>query len=153
MSLKVLEFFVKKKKQYQPCCTKKWGQKVECRRNKWIKETEREQSHRQGSIESLYLSLPEETLFSLILFTRLTFHNVTPPLVSPWNDVWEKQVQKLYTDDVTIQILVVLLIGCATRRICFSQSEALPKGSPVWIFCTAFSRGNQWWHRESGLFS
>ena len=151
MSLKVLEFFVKKKKQYQPCCTKKWGQKVECRRNKWIKETEREQSHRQGSIESLYLSLPEETLFSLILFTRLTFHNVTPPLVSPWNDVWEKQDQKLYTDDVIIQIL-------AFDWLCYAGNLLQPirsttQRSPVWIFCTAFSRGNQWWHRESGLFS
>ena len=52
----------------------------------------------------------------------------------------EKQVQKLYTDDVTIQIRVVLLIGRATRGICFSQSEGLPKGSPVWVFLHCFLR-------------
>ena len=36
-----------------------------------------EQSQRQASIDSLYLSLTEETSFSLILLTRLTFHNAT----------------------------------------------------------------------------
>lgn len=42
-----------------------------------VKETERKQSQRQASIDSLYLSLTEETSFSLILLTRLTFHNAT----------------------------------------------------------------------------
>ena len=46
-----------------------------------VKETERKQSQRQASIDSLYLSLTEETS------TRLTFHNATTG--SPWNDVWE----------------------------------------------------------------
>ena len=43
-----------------------------------VKEAERKQSQRQASIDSLYLSLTEETSFSfLILLTRLTFHNAT----------------------------------------------------------------------------
>ena len=50
----------------------------------------------------------------------------------------------------TTQIWVVHLIGPATREICFSQSEALPRsGSSVWNFFSGssdlFSLGNQWW--------
>ena len=49
-----------------------------------VKETERKQSQRQASIDSLYLSLTEETSFSLILLTRLTFHNATTGFPVKW---------------------------------------------------------------------
>ena len=60
-----------------------------------VKETERQQSQRQASIDSLYLSLTEETSFSLTLLTRLTFHNATTGF--PREMTSEKQVQKLGT--------------------------------------------------------
>ena len=51
----------------------------------------------------------------------------TPPLVSPRNDVWETSAEIPYWWRFTTQILVVLLIGCAPREICFNQSAALPR--------------------------
>ena len=50
-----------------------------------------------------------------------------PPLVSPRNDVWETSAEIPYWWRFTTQILVVLLIGCAPREICFNQSAALPR--------------------------
>ena len=68
---------------------------------------------------------------------------MTPPLVSPREITSEKRLQKCFTT----QIWVVILIGRTATEICFSQSEALPDLSSVWDYCNRFSdgisRGNQ----------
>ena len=70
-------------------------------------------------------------------------HFETPPLVSPREMTSEKRLQKCFTT----QIWVVILIGRTATEICFSQSEALPDLSSVWDYCNRFSdgisRGNQ----------
>ena len=64
-------------------------------------------------------------------------HFATPPLVSPWNDVWETSAEIPYWWRVTIQIWVVLLIGWSKFPIQFGQSEAT---SSVWNFCAQVIR-------------
>ena len=49
------------------------------------------------------------------------------PLFSPPNDVWETSAEIPYQWRLTIQIWVVLLIGCAGWEILFNQWEALPR--------------------------
>ena len=70
-------------------------------------------------------------------------HFETPPLVSPHEITSEKRLQKCFTT----QIWVVILIGRSATEIWFSQSEALPDLSSEWDYCNRFSdgisRGNQ----------
>ena len=47
--------------------------------------------------------------------------------VSPQNDVWEKSAEIPHWRLLTIQILVVLLIGRTEWKICSNQSEAPPR--------------------------
>ena len=91
-------------------------------------------------------------------------HFATTPLVFPRNDAWETRVEIPYRWRVTAQIWVVLLIGLATWKICFSQSQALPR-SGLWRFISmeflrvSLSRHfagkivGLWRRRKSAVFS
>ena len=69
-------------------------------------------------------------------------HFATPPVESPWNDVWEsKRAQKFHTDDATLstQIWEVLLIGWS--KFSANQNYFPELGSvtsSVWNFCARF---------------
>ena len=52
-------------------------------------------------------------------------HFATPPTVSPRNDVWKTNAEISYRLRITTQIWVVLLIGRATREICFNQPNII----------------------------
>ena len=63
-------------------------------------------------------------------------HFARPSLVSPRNDVWGTSGEIPYWWRITTRIWVRLLIGRVARKICFNQSQALPKSgkctSSVW---------------------
>ena len=63
-------------------------------------------------------------------------HFATPPLVSPREMTSEKRLQKCFTT----QIWVVILIGRGVKEICFSQSEALPRSVISMEFLRSFVR-------------
>ena len=63
-------------------------------------------------------------------------HFATPPLVSPREMTSEKRLQKCFTT----QIWVVILIGRGAKEICFSQSEALPRSVISVEFLRSFVR-------------
>ena len=73
-------------------------------------------------------------------------HMATLPLVSPPNDVWQKNAEIPYWWRVTTQISVVLLIGRAAWEIWFNQSEALPR-SGIQEFLRSFLKRH--WTRSS----
>ena len=85
-----------------------------------------------------------------------------PPLVSPWNDVWDRSAEIPYWWRVTTQIWVVLLIGWSKFPRGRTNREQNPDlgndTSSVWNFCSrlsdVISRGNQWWlHEMSAIVS
>ena len=84
---------------------------------------------------------------------------VTSPLVSLWNDVWERSWEIPYWWRVTSQIWVVLLIGWSKLSANKKHYPDLDSvASSVWNFCAPFSdvisRGSQWWRREiTAVFS
>ena len=67
-----------------------------------------------------------------------------PPLVSPWNDVWDRSAEIPYWWRVTTQIWVVLLIGwCKFPRGRTNRKHSPDLGSDtssVWNFCMSFAR-------------
>ena len=56
-----------------------------------------------------------------------SWHFAMPPLVSPRNNVWGTTAEIPYWWRVTIQIWLVLLIGCADMEICFIQSDTVTR--------------------------
>ena len=91
------------------------------------------------------------------------------PIISLQNDIWGiiiiiiifniMSVEIPYWRCVTSQIWVVLLIGHATKEICFNYSEVhctiqiwAVTQHQYWISGVipqeVILRGNQWWHRE-----
>ena len=77
-------------------------------------------------------------------------------MVSQRNDFRETSVEIPYWWRVTIPISEVLLIGRAAWKICFSQSEALPKSGWWYVVSMEFLRsflrrhlrGNHRWRSE-----
>ena len=62
-----------------------------------------------------------------VLAWENSFHFATLPLIYQRNDVWETSAEIPHWRRVTTQIWVVFLIGRAAWKICFNQSEALPR--------------------------
>ena len=56
-----------------------------------------------------------------------SWHFATQALVSPPNNVWGTRAEIPYWWRVTIQIWVVILIGCADMEIGFNQSDAVTR--------------------------
>ena len=83
-------------------------------------------------------------------------HFVKPPLVSPWNDVWQTTAEIPYWWRVITQIWVVLSIGPAAWEFASTNqkhySDLRSDASSVWNFCApvsdVISRRYQRWRLE-----
>ena len=81
-----------------------------------------------------------------------SWHFATQALVSPRNNVWGTRAEIPYWWRVTIQIWVVILIGCADMEIRFNQSDAVTRSWQWHTNVTEFLRllprsnfaGNRW---------
>ena len=62
-------------------------------------------------------------------------HFSTPPLVSLRNYIWATHAEIPYWWCITDQIWIVLLMGW---KICFKQSEALPRSGYWWVISMEF---------------
>ena len=62
-------------------------------------------------------------------------HFSTPPLISLRNYIWATHAEIPYWWCITDQIWVVLLMGW---KICFNQSEALPRSGYWWVISMEF---------------
>ena len=90
-----------------------------------------------------------------------SWHFATQALVSPRNNVWGTRAEIPYWWRVTIQIWVVILIGCAFMEICFNQPDAVTR-SWQWhanvieflrLLPTSHFAGNRWSDTKCRLFS
>ena len=80
-------------------------------------------------------------------------HLATPPMVFPWNDVWETNAEIPYWWRVTTQIWVMLLIGWSKLSSANKKHYSdLGSVASLWNFCARFSGvfswWNQWWRHE-----
>ena len=69
-----------------------------------------------------------------------SWHFATQALVSPRNNVWGTRAEIPYWWRATIQIWVVILIGCADMEICFNQSDAVTRSWQWHANVTEFMR-------------
>ena len=109
--------------------------------------------HKTKAKQNFFISLPTERSLSALENSRLF---ATPPLVSPLNDVWETRAEIPYwwRSD--------LGSACDWLKICFNQSQALPRSRQCRVtsfeFLCSFFRcrfaENQCWRRGmSAVFS
>ena len=123
--------------------------KLKCKSFKWYME-----NVANDTVRSIYEPLRANgpvsnnwtKLYKLLAWENRR-HFATPPMGSPWIDVWEMSAEIFpYWWRVTTQIWVVLLIGWSKFHKCQDQLEAL------WNFCACFSdvnsQGNRWWWCE-----
>ena len=123
--------------------------KLKCKSFKWYME-----NVANDTVRSIYEPLRANgpvsnnwtKLYKLLAWENRQ-HFATPPMGSPWIDVWETSAEIFpYWWRVTTQIWVVLLIGWSKFHKCQDQLEAL------WNFCACFSdvnsQGNRWWWCE-----
>ena len=123
--------------------------KLKCKSFKWYME-----NVANDTVRSIYEPLRANgpvsnnwtKLYKLLAWENRQ-HFATPPMGSPWIDVWEMSAEIFpYWWRVTTQIWVVLLIGWSKFHKCQDQLEAL------WNFCACFSdvnsQGNRWWWCE-----